>query len=223
MEMPSNITANSEENYWMNRTDLPLEIRMYNARPTESPNSNAAIWAAVNKQVYDAVRSGGTGTYGSPPPAYSSYSSASQWNPLGTPPSSYNEQNMQYWNDLLQSLRPQAPAVATWGPAEDRRLRQNAQALASPYINAYRNDLNDLNARMIGQMGYANPYQAKYAMSAKTGELGTNISKTLATAAQQARESIQRDIDAQNQANRLAYQSQMAAYQALLDAIKRRT
>jgi hypothetical protein len=101
-------------------------------------------------------------------------------------------------------------------------LRQDTQKLARPYINAYLKDINDYNARMIGQMGYVNPHQSKYAMSAKTGQLGSNIDKTIATSSTAARIPIQQRLDAQNQANAQSRQGELMAYQALLNSLKGR-
>ena len=212
--------ASSDSEYWMNRTDLPMEMRLYNSRNTDSTDNNAAQWATVNQQVYNAVRRGGGGYgYGS---QMSPNLSAYQWDPLNTRPTAYNEQNMEYWNDLLQSIKPAPITAVTWGTAEDQELRQDTQKLARPYINAYLKDINDYNARMIGQMGYVNPHQSKYAMSAKTGQLGSNIDKTIATSSTAARIPIQQRLDAQNQANAQSRQGELMAYQALLNSLKGR-
>jgi len=199
---------------------------------------DAAARAAVNSQVYGSMmRSGSGGNSGYGTGSYTNYRStgdiydiydawtpqsmsADQWDILNSRPSGYNEENIQYWNNLIKSVAPGERKTATWGTAEDQELRQETQKLAKPYINAYLKDINDYNSRMIGQMGYVNPYQAKTAMSAKTGQLGANIDKTLATSSEAARRPIQSRLDAQNQAYAQNYQSEMTAYQALLNAIR---
>ena len=49
--------ASSDSEYWMNRTDLPMETRLYNSRNTDSTDNNAAQWTTVNQQVYNAADS----------------------------------------------------------------------------------------------------------------------------------------------------------------------
>ena len=232
---------------WTDADDEALKAGYRNAADMEQSKAfrtelerDAAARAAVNSQVYNSMmRSGGGGNSGSGTGSYTKYSpaiasgmggiydawapqsmSADQWDILNSRPSGYNEENIQYWNNLIKSVAPGERKTATWGTAEDQELRQETQKLAKPYINAYLKDINDYNSRMIGQMGYVNPYQAKTAMSAKTGQLGTNIDKTLATSSEAARRPIQSRLDAQNQAYAQNYQSEMAAYQALLNAIR---